>query len=121
LQPKTIGEHVRKHRMDLGMLQREVADKIGVSEASVYNWERGTEPELVHIPKIIEFLGYVPFERPDDLLGQLRYYKLVNGMSYERLGVAMGRDPEQLVDWMSNGVKPCKRNRASIETFLNKR
>ena len=121
LQPKTIGEHVRKRRMDLGMLQREVAAKIGVTESSVWNWERGTEPELVHIPKIIAFLGYVPFECPDDLLGRLRYYKLVNGMSFERLGAAMGRDPEQLVDWLSNGMKPCKRNVQEISNFLRKR
>ncbi len=106
--------------MDLGMLQREVAAKIGVTESSVYNWEQGTEPELVHIPKIIEFLGYVPFECPDDLLGRLRYFKTVNGMSFERLGAAMGRDPEQLVDWMSNGMRPCKRNMESIKAFLTK-
>jgi len=121
LQPKTIGEHVRKRRMDLGMLQREVAVKIGATGSSVYNWERGTEPELIHIPKIIKFLGYVPFECPDDLLGRLRYYKLINGMSFERLGAAMGRDPEQLVDWMSNGMKPCKRNVQFIEIFLKKK
>lgn len=107
--------------MDLGMLQREVAAKIGVTESSVWNWERGTEPELVFIPKIIDFLGYVPFERPADLLGQLRYYKLVNGMSFERLGAAMGRDPEQLVNWLSNGVKPCKKNREIIYRFLRGR
>lgn len=70
LPPKAIGEHIRKNRMDLGMLQREVAAKIDVTESSVYNWERGTEPELIHILKIIEFLGYVPFECPDDMLGR---------------------------------------------------
>jgi len=106
--------------MDLGMLQRQLADKIGVSEASIWSWEKGTEPELVHIPKIIDFLGYVPFECPDDLLGRLRYFKLINGMSYERLGAAMGRDPEQLVDWLSNGMKPCKRNKQFIGSFLEK-
>lgn len=64
----------------MGLLQKEVAAKIGVSETAVFNWERGTEPELVHIPRIIEFLGYVPFECPDDLLGRLRYFRLINGM-----------------------------------------
>lgn len=105
--------------MDLAMLQREVAAKTGVSEASVYSWERGTEPELAHIPKIIEFLGYVPFECPGDLLGRLRYFKLINGMLYERLDAAMGRDSEQLVDWMSSGMKPCKRNMQFIKRFLD--
>jgi hypothetical protein len=37
--PLTIGEHIRKKRMDLGLLQREVAEIIGVTESSVWNWE----------------------------------------------------------------------------------
>ena len=45
------------------------------------------------MPKIIEFLGYVPFECPEDPLGKLRYYKRVNGLSYEKLGAVMGKDP----------------------------
>jgi len=53
---------------------------------------------LRHMPKIIEFLGYVPFECPEDMIGRLRYFDLVNGLSYERLGELMGRDPEQLTD-----------------------
>lgn len=70
------------------------------------------------MPKIIEFLGYVPFECPDDLVGKLRYYKLVNGLSYERLGELMGRDPEQLTNWLCGRIKPCKRNIQGIEKFL---
>ena len=50
----------------------------------------------------------MPFECPEDLLGRLLYFKTVNGMSFELLGTAMGRDPEQLIDWRCNGVKPCK-------------
>lgn len=42
----------------------EVAKIIGVTESTVWNWEHGTEPELRNMPKIIEFLGYVPFECP---------------------------------------------------------
>jgi predicted transcriptional regulator len=69
--PKNIGEHIRKKRLDLGLLQHELAETIGVTESTVCNWEHGTEPELRHMPKIIEFLGYVPFELPDDPLGKL--------------------------------------------------
>ena len=60
---------------------------ISVTEATVWNWEHGTEPELRHMPKIIdEFLGYMPFECPENPIGKLRYFKLVNGLSYKRLG-----------------------------------
>ncbi|MEW6417217.1 MAG: helix-turn-helix transcriptional regulator [Nitrospirota bacterium] len=116
--PKHIGEHIRKRRLDLGLLQLEVAKMIGVTESTVWNWEHGTEPELKHIPKIIEFLGYAPFECPQDPVGRLRYFKLVNGLSYERLGQLMGRDPEQLTDWLSGRVKPGNRNIQSIKNFL---
>jgi transcriptional regulator with XRE-family HTH domain len=119
LSPETLGEHIRKRRLDLGLLQIEVAKMIGVTESTMWNWEHGTEPELRHMPKIIEFLGYVPFECPEDTIGQLRYFKRVNGLSYERLGALMGRDPEQLTDWLSGRAKPCGRNVQSLADFLN--
>jgi transcriptional regulator with XRE-family HTH domain len=107
--------------MDLGLYQREVAVKIGVSEASIHNWERGIEPELIHIPKILDFLGYVPFKCPEDPIGRLKHFKLIHGLSYQRLGKVMGRDPEQLTDWLSNGIRPCKRNLIFISQFLDNR
>lgn len=94
---------------------------IGVTESTVWNWEHGREPELRHMPKIIEFLGYVPFGCPEDPIGKLRYFKLVNGLSYERLGDLMGRNPEQLMDWLSGKIKPCNKNRNDIDSFLAQR
>jgi len=39
-------------------------------------------------------------------------------VSYERLGELMGRDPEQLTDWLSGRIKPNGRNSQKIENFL---
>jgi DNA-binding transcriptional regulator YiaG len=59
--PKNIGEHIRKRRMDLKLRQRDVAGIIGVTECTVFGWEKGVrEPSPRHIPKIINFLGYTP-------------------------------------------------------------
>jgi transcriptional regulator with XRE-family HTH domain len=71
------------------------------------------------VPKIIEFLGYVPFECPEYPIGNLRYFKLVKGLSYEKLGEMMGRDPEQLTDWLSGRRKPNWENMQSIVIFLH--
>ena len=102
---RSWGEHIQKKRLDKGLTQFEVAEIIGVCEQSVWYWERGREPELRHTPALIKFLGYVPFECPTDPLEKLRYFKRVKGLSYERLGTLMGRDPEQLTDWLSGKVE----------------
>lgn len=38
-----IGEHIRKRRLDLGLLQVEIAVHIGVTESTVWKWEHGTD------------------------------------------------------------------------------
>ncbi len=68
-------------------MYREVSKfpKIWIQSIEIsWSWEHGTEPELRHIPKIIEFLGYVPFDCPENPIGKLRYFKLINRLSYER-------------------------------------
>jgi DNA-binding XRE family transcriptional regulator len=58
---RTIGDHIRKRRLDLGLLQREVALRIGVDKTTVYNWEAGrATPSLRGLPAVIWFLGYDP-------------------------------------------------------------
>jgi len=43
--PKTFGERFRKRRMDLGLTMKDIAEKVGVSETTVYNWEiRNSRP-----------------------------------------------------------------------------
>ncbi|WP_157039893.1 helix-turn-helix domain-containing protein [Pelobacter propionicus] len=118
--PITIGDHIRKRRMDLGLLQREVAEIVGVTESSVWNWEHGTEPELQYNPKIINFLGYAPFDCPDDTVGRLAWYKRAMGMNLDRLGEVMGCDPEQLSDWLSGRHKPFRKSLEKIERFLGR-
>ena len=57
----TIGDRVRKRRLDLTLTQKEVADIIRVNEMTIVNWELNhCQPLRRNIPKIIDFLGYVP-------------------------------------------------------------
>lgn len=70
------------------------------------------------MPKIIKFLGYNPIPDPKGLMERLAWYKQVNDLTLEKLGADMGRDQEQLSDWLSSRHKPCRRNRENIERFL---
>jgi len=43
--PQTLGEKIRKARMDKGLLIRQLTSQVGVTEDTVINWEiRGMKP-----------------------------------------------------------------------------
>jgi transcriptional regulator with XRE-family HTH domain len=76
----------RKRRLDLGLLQREVAERLGADEASVVNWEcNATLPALHWRPWIIEFLGYAPFDSSWGPGERLRAAREALGLSRWRL------------------------------------
>ena len=53
----TISDHLIKKRLDLNLLQQDVAAKLGVDGATIYNWESNrSSPRLSFVRKIIEFL-----------------------------------------------------------------
>ncbi len=52
---------MRKRRLDLGLLQKEVAQELGVTKDTVRNWEAGrTRPARLFLCRIVGFLGYSP-------------------------------------------------------------
>src|SRR5665213_3337273 len=60
--PKTIAEHLRKRRLELGMSQREAAKRLGVSPGSLCSWESGRKiPGLSKRVSVRAFLGYDPY------------------------------------------------------------
>jgi DNA-binding transcriptional regulator YiaG len=60
-QPKTIGDHLRRRRLDLGLEQADVAKTFNVHRTSVQNWESSRyEPGTPMLAKIVAFLGYNP-------------------------------------------------------------
>jgi transcriptional regulator with XRE-family HTH domain len=117
-EPITLGDHLRRRRLELSLYQKDVAAKLGVIASTIWNWEHGWTIDLPYIPRIIAFLGYNPIPCPDDLMERLAWYKQVNGLTLEKLGAEMGRTPEQLADWLAGRHKPCRRNREEVELFL---
>ena len=56
---------MRSNRVKLGISQTELAQKVGVHIETVANWEHSRSmPAICHLPKLIDFLGYDPFETP---------------------------------------------------------
>jgi transcriptional regulator with XRE-family HTH domain len=118
---KSLGDHIRKRRLDLNFLQREAAAKIGVSEATIFNWENSnTTPSLSSTPKIIAFLGY----NPDNFIGKTLGEQLKNkrrklGISQRWLAKLLGVDFSTLGQWERGETQPMKRSCEIIQNFLN--
>jgi transcriptional regulator with XRE-family HTH domain len=61
-QPKTIGEHLRKKRFDLGLRQSQVARILKVSNRTLSLWECDeVYPRWEYHVALILYLGYDPF------------------------------------------------------------
>ncbi len=59
-EPVALGDHLRRRRMELGLFQKDVATRLGVTASTIWNWEHGWTIRKRFIPRIVAFLGYNP-------------------------------------------------------------
>jgi transcriptional regulator with XRE-family HTH domain len=115
----TIGDHLRKKRLDLGLLQREVALLLGSTECSVYYWETNrTTPTLTYLSAIVKFLGYCPYDpawSPGETLAMARQYR---GMTQAAMARLLGVDPATLARWERDERQPLRLYRKRLEEVL---
>jgi transcriptional regulator with XRE-family HTH domain len=63
-----LGGHLKKRRRELGLLQREASERMGIQRDTYVNWEKGrTEPVASQFRPIVAFLGYDPTPEPQTL------------------------------------------------------
>ena len=57
-EPKTLGERIRKARMDKGLMIKGLAEQLGVTDDTVINWEiRGMKPHGKSMGRVMEFIA----------------------------------------------------------------
>lgn len=105
----TLSDHIRKRRLDLGILQKDVAVIVNAITLTVTNWEKNrTSPRLYLLPKIIKFLGYDPLQsNATTLCERLKEYRIQKGLSLRRLAKELGIDPGTLAN-LEKGVRKPK-------------
>jgi len=105
--PETLGQHIRKRRMDLGLFQKDVAEIVGTSIDCITFWENGrSQPQIHFFPKVISFLGYYPFEEADTFSGKLTKYRHLHGLTYKKLGKRLGVDGSTVASWEARKTMP---------------
>jgi transcriptional regulator with XRE-family HTH domain len=93
LAPITLGDHIRKQRLGLGLTQLATATRLGANPWTIRNWEKGrTSVALRYYRKVVEFLGYNPLPEALSRGEAIRRERLARGWSRRRLASISGVD-----------------------------
>jgi transcriptional regulator with XRE-family HTH domain len=58
---QSLGERIKKWRLEQGLFQSDLAKMIGVDEMTIVNWERGsTKPIKQNLERLEKILGDLP-------------------------------------------------------------
>jgi transcriptional regulator with XRE-family HTH domain len=117
---KTLGDHLRKRRLELGLLQRQAAELIGVEVSTLRNWEgQRNTPALPGMPGIITFLGYNPLPEAETISQKLTRYRTAQGISQEKVAKQLGIDESTLARWERGDRTPTGLYRKLVEKLLS--
>jgi len=111
----TVGDELRKMRMDKNLTQHQVAKQLNVNKNFIYELELNKRKATIYaLHKIYTFLGSIPKTLKIDkttLQGKLFEHRIINGYTYKILAEKIGLDKSTLAR-IEKG-KTCK-----AETYL---
>jgi transcriptional regulator with XRE-family HTH domain len=116
--PQKLGEHLRKRRIEQGLIQKEVAKQLGVNTWTYILWEHGrSTPTIRFYPSIFGFLGYDPFPAPRTLSEQIASKRRRLGLSFREVADLLGVDEGTVSRWESGEWKP-RMSQEAVQSFL---
>ena len=139
-QPKTIGEHLRRRRVQLQLHQSQGAKLLKVSTVTLSRWERDhTYPTWDYHETITKYLGYDAFAQcghrdpyrnetpvvaslsPSSLCQNLKTLRLELKLTLKECSKELNVAPKTLHTWEIGARQPCRKHREVISGFLNSR
>ncbi|MNJ88792.1 transcriptional repressor DicA [compost metagenome] len=119
-EPKSIGEHIKKRRFDLNLMQSDIATRFGVSVATIHLWETNrTEPMVKYYPKISDFLQNDIFKVDESTFaGRVKSYRYRNGLTQKVLGKMLNVDGSTITSWEAAEFKPSKQIILRVEQLI---
>lgn len=117
--PQSLGEHIKKRRRELGLLQREAGVRMGVSAETVANWEKGkTKPLSTQFKPVVAFLGYDPAPAPASLTERFEAKRRSLGASLDQVAQHLGWDEGSLRRYLRGEWQLSPERADALERFL---
>jgi transcriptional regulator with XRE-family HTH domain len=120
----TLGDHIRKRRLDLGLGQKALSIRLGVDQSSITNWELNQRaPGIRFYPRIHAFLEYCPLPEAGTrkLSQKIRVWREGLGLSQAAMAKAIGVDESALAGWEEGRTKPMLNSRVRLLAFFTNR
>ena len=117
---ETIGDHLRKKRLDMGLSQPEVAKLLKVTTDTVTLWELNrNSPTARYFKKILAFLGYLPDLGYGKSLGErLKIARQIMGHTQRQAAAKMKCDCSNIRYIELNARKPQAVTNQKIERYI---
>ena len=117
--PSTLGEHLLRRRMELGLRQKDVGGLFKVDAFTVLNWEKDkTIPATWYLPRIVAFLGYDPLPPPQTFGERIIAVRRRLGIPRKKLALRLGVDEGALKRWEEDRMTPRGSCLSKIHRFL---
>ena len=112
--------HLKKRRKELGLLQREAAERMSIETETYGNWETGnTKPAPAHFRPVVEFLGYDPTPEPKTLAERLKAKRRALGVTFNQVAQHLGWDGATLTRYLNGTWRMPLARAALLEAFLS--
>jgi transcriptional regulator with XRE-family HTH domain len=118
--PQTLGEHVKKRRRELGLLQREAAERMGIQRDTYVNWEKDkTRPVASQFRPVVTFLGYDPMPAPETLSERLKAKRRSLRVTFAQVARYLEWDSGSLSRYLNGTWRIPPERVVKLEAFLS--
>jgi transcriptional regulator with XRE-family HTH domain len=101
--PQTLGQHLKRRRRELDLLQREAAERMGIGKETYANWEKDkTTPVASQFRPVVTFLGYDPSSPPATLKERVVAKRRALGVTFDQVANHLGWDSGTLTRYLNS-------------------
>ena len=116
---RSVGDHLKRRRYELGLRQIDVAKRLSVDEYTICQWENNkTTPAVRYYPRIIEFVGYDPHGVPQCVGEEIAARRRMLGLSRKSLAKKLGLDEATVERFEKGTSKPTGKRAEIVRAFL---
>lgn len=123
--PASLPEALLAARRRLGLSQLELADRLGVWECSVADWERGGRPpnarhagRLEGLFREVGLAFTLDDPEDDSFAGRLRSARRRLGLTQQEMAERVGVGRDAVSEWESGRVQPQRRHLRAVQEAL---